>query len=487
MNLFETQRIMQRRAFLRSSAGFAGMAALGSLLPRRAMAELAKPQAAGTIPGGMGMLGAPHFAPKAKRVIYLFQSGGPSHMDLYDYKPRLVEMAGKDLPKSVMGEQRVTLMTRNQAKFVCAGSPFKWAQYGKSGHWMSDLLPFTQKIADEIAIIKSVHSEPINHDPAATFMLTGRAQPGLPCVGSWVTYGLGSENSDLPRFCVMLSGPSDQPVIPRYYHSGFLPSQFQGVQFQSTGDPVLYLSNPKGITAENRGEMIADVNALNQLKHDAILDPEIETRINSYELAYRMQSSVPELMDIANEPQSVIDMYGPEVKNKGSYASNCLLARRLIERGVRFVQLFHRGWDQHGGLPGAIRNQCKATDQPSAALIADLKNRGLLDETLVIWGGEFGRTSYCQGDYKPDNFGRDHHPRCYSMWMAGGGIKGGAQYGETDEFGYNIASNPVDVHDVQATWLHCLGIDHERLTYRFGGRDFRLTDVGGSVVSPILA
>ncbi len=465
-----------RRQFLRRTSLGLGAVALGGLLDPKAFAR-----------DGLGTLGAPHFAPKARRVVHLFQSGGPSHLDLFDPKPKLKELAGQDLPKSVMGDQPVTLMTRNQTKFLCAASPFEFARRGQSGQWMSSLIPHTHRIADEVAILRSLHSEPINHDTAVTYMQTGRPQPGLPCTGSWLSWGLGSENRDLPWFVVMLSGPSDQPVIPRYYHSGFLPSQHQGVQFQGTGDPVLFLSNPRGIDRENRGELIGAVNELNRLKHEQVADPEIETRIDAFELAYRMQMSVPELTDFSTEPKTILDLYGPEVTKGGTYAYNCLLARRLLERGVRFVQLFHRGWDQHGNLPSDLQRQCTATDQPTAALVLDLKQRGLLDDTLVIWGGEFGRTSFCQGDYKADNFGRDHHPRCFSMWLAGGGIRGGTTIGATDDFGYNLASDPVEVHDLHATILHCLGLNHEKLTFKYFGRDFRLTDVSGKVVREILA
>jgi len=480
-----------RRQFLRrTTLGIGGLALAALLDPKlfaRARVGAAAGDASGALPHGLGSLGAPHFRPKATRVIHLFQSGGPSHLDLFDPKPKLKELAGQDLPKSVMGDQPVTLMTRSQSKFLCAASPFEFKQRGQSGLWMSSLIPHTHRIADDLCVIRSLHSEPINHDTAVTFMQTGRPQPGLPCMGSWLTWGLGSENADLPWFVVMLSGPSDQPVIPRYYHSGFLPSQYQGVQFQGSGDPVLFLSDPKGIDRDHRRELVDAVHQLDELKHQEVADPEIETRIDAFELAHRMQLSVPELTSFASEPESILDMYGPDVTKNGTYAYNCLLARRLIERGVRFVQLFHRGWDQHGNLPNDLQRQCTATDQPSAALVHDLKMRGLLDETLVVWGGEFGRTSFCQGDYRADNFGRDHHPRCFSMWLAGGGIRGGTSIGETDDFGYNLASPPVEVHDLHATLLHCLGIDHLKLTYRYLGRDFRLTDTAGKVIGEALA
>ena len=468
--------VLTRRRFLhRTSAGI-GMAAVASLLQSQASGATA----------ALGVLGRPHAAPKAKRVIYLFQGGGPSHVDLFDHKPMLAAEHGKDVPPSVLGNQRVTLMTRNQANFFAAATPYKWNKYGQSGIEMSELLPHIGSIADEMSLVRTIHSEPINHDPAVTFMQTGFPQPGLPCMGSWLSYGLGSENSDLPSFVVFLSGPFDQPIPSRYYHSGFLPSQHQGVQFQPGNDPVLYLSNPAGISHENRGRLIDQINAINELKLQQVGDPEIETRINSFELAFRMQTSVPELMAVDREPQHVLDMYGPEVHQAGSYARHCLLARRLIERGVRFVQLFHRGWDQHGAVVANIKRQAEATDRPSAALVQDLKMRGLLDETLVIWGGEFGRTAYGQGDLKAA-WGRDHHPRCFSVWMAGGGIKGGTAHGQTDDYGYNTVSDQVEVHDLHATILHLLGVDHQRLTYNFKGRDFRLTDVAGHIVRPILA
>ena len=468
---------LTRRTFLTRTTGGLGAAALTSLL---------NPKLFG-MPAGMSDL--PHFAPKAKRVIYLFMSGGPSHMDLFDEKPKLKEMHGQELPNSVRGEQRVTLMTRNQEHFYCAGSPYKFARHGQSGQLLSELLPHTAKVADDICIIKSLHTEAINHDPAVTFLQTGSPIAGRPCMGSWVTYGLGSENADLPGFVVLLSmgsGRTGQPVLSRYYHNGFLPSRYQGVQFQSRGDAVLYLSNPEGIDPKMRKTIIDGANKLNQLRYDDVGDPEIQARISQYELAYRMQSSVPEMMDISDEPEHIHKLYGTE-PGEATFANNCLLARRLAERGVRFIQLYHRGWDHHGGLPTALPKQCKDVDQASAALIQDLKQRDMLKDTLVIWGGEFGRTSYCQGPLTNDSFGRDHHPRCYSIWMAGGGIKPGITIGETDDFGYNLASDGVHVHDFQATMLHLLGIDHERLIYKFKGRDFRLTDVAGNVVDRILA
>jgi hypothetical protein len=382
--------------------------------------------------------------------------------------------------------QRVTLMTRNQGQFLVAASQFKFARHGQSGQELCELLPNIGRIADRITIIRSMHTEPINHDPAVNFMQTGSGVAGRPTIGSWISYGLGSENKNLPEFIVLLSGGGGQPVVPRYWSNGFLPSKFQGVQFRSQGDPVLYLSNPPGIDLENRKQLINGINELNQLKYGSLADPEIQTRINSFELAYRMQTSVPELMDISNEPKNVQQRYGAE-PGKASFANNCLLARRLAERGVRFIQLYHRDWDHHVDLPNRMRTQCEQTDQASAALIEDLAERGMLDDTLVIWGGEFGRTTYNQGTTKKNSYGRDHHPRCYSLWMAGGGIKGGLTIGKTDDFGYNLLEDGVHVHDLQATILHLLGIDHEKLTYRFQGRDFRLTDVAGKVVQKIMA
>ncbi|MFN0195494.1 MAG: DUF1501 domain-containing protein, partial [Planctomycetaceae bacterium] len=386
---------------------------------------------------------------------------------------------------SVKGEQRITLMTRNQKQLLVAASPMKFITTGKSGQVMNEHLPQLGKVADEIAIIRSLHSEPINHDPAVNMMQTGAGRAGRPCIGSWISWGLGSENKNLPDFVVLLSGNNGQPVITRYYHSGFLPSRHQGVQFQSKGDPVLFLTNPKGIDIENRGRIIEGINQLNDRRRELIGDPEIESRINSFELAYRMQTSVPDLMDIANEPKHIHEMYGTN-PGEVSFANNCLLARRMVERGVRFVQLYMRDWDMHSAIATRMPDNCKAVDRPIAALITDLKQRGLLDETLILWGGEFGRTTYCQGALTP-NFGRDHHPRCFSIWMAGGGIKGGITYGQTDDFGYNVASNGVHVHDMQATILHCLGVDHEKMTFRFQGRDQRLTDIGGKVVTDLLA
>jgi len=432
-----------------------------------------------------------HFAPKAKRVIYLFQSGGPSQYELFDYKPLLEKMRGQDLPESVRNGQRLTGMSSGQASFPLVGSPYKFSQYGESGAWFSDLLPYTSKIADDICIIKSMHTEAINHDPAITFFQTGSQQSGRPCIGSWLSYGLGSMNENLPTFTVLLSRGTGrkfgQPLYSRLWGNGFLHSLHQGVQFRSGKDPVLFLKDPSGIDKKARREMIDHIAELNQIHMDEFGDPEISSRISQYEMAYRMQTSVPEIMDTKGEPDHIYKMYGSQSMQPGTYAANALLARRLAESGVRFVQLYHMGWDQHDNLPQAIKNQAHDVDQASAALVMDLKQRGMLEDTLVVWGGEFGRTNYSQGLLTETSFGRDHHPRCFTIWMAGGGVKPGMTYGETDDFGYNIVKNPVHVHDFQATLLHQLGVDHEKFTYKYQGRRFRLTDVSGEVMHDILA
>ena len=478
---------LTRRQLLGRTATGIGVAALSSLLNERLLAAEADASLK-----TRGVMPALHFAPKAKRVIYLHMSGGPSHIDLFDYKPQLKAHHGEELPAEIRMGQRITGMTSGQKSFPCVYPIFKFDQHGQSGRWLSDLLPHTAGIVDDITVIKSMHTEAINHDPAITYIQTGHQQPGRPSLGAWLSYGLGSENENLPAYVVMISlasnGANDQPLFSRLWGSGFLPSQHQGVRFRSGDDPVLYLHNPPGIDAETRRGMLDGLGALNKLSADAVGDPEIHARIAQYEMAYRMQTSVPDLVDFKDEPKHVLDMYGLDEKGDGGpYARNCLLARRLAERGVRFIQLYHRGWDQHGNLPGQIRVQCKDTDQASAALVKDLKQRGLLEETLVVWGGEFGRTVYSQGALTKENYGRDHHGRCYSLWMAGGGIRKGFSYGETDDYCYNIVKDPVHVHDFNATLLHCLGIDHTKLTYRFQGRDFRLTDVHGNVVRPILA
>jgi hypothetical protein len=480
MNETDTERpLLTRRDFLGGAAASVGVAALASLLSENLSAS--ERETASLLP---------HFKPKAKRVIYLFQSGAPSQMDLFDYKPKLETVRGAELPDSIRKGQRLTGMTATQASFPIAPSKFRFARHGESGTWMSELLPHTAKVVDDSCFIRSMHTEAINHDPAVTFFQTGAQLAGRPSMGAWLSYGLGSENQELPAFVVMISegfNKVDQPLYDRLWGSGFLPSKYQGVKLRSVGDPVLHLSDPEGISGEARRRMLDDLAKLNQIKLDETGDPEIATRIAQYELAYRMQSSVPELTDVSKEPKHVFDLYGPDSRKHGTFAANCLLARRLVERGVRFVQLYHRGWDQHVNLPKMIAGQCRDTDQPSAALVMDLKRRGLLDDTLVVWGGEFGRTVYCQGTLTKEDYGRDHHPRCFTIWLAGGGIKPGLTYGETDEYSYNIVRDPVHVHDLNATILHCLGIDHTRLTFKFQGRHHRLTDVHGSVVKPILA
>jgi hypothetical protein len=477
----ELRRALTRRAFLTKSTTCLGAAALASLL--RGDLSAAEPDPALKSYGALPEL---HFAPKAKRVIYLFQSGAPSHLDLFDPKPELTKRTGEELPASVRNGQRITGMTSGQSQLLMVGPSHKFVPYGKAGIEMSELLPHTGGIADDLALVRSLYTEPINHDPAVTYLLTGHQQPGRPTVGAWAAYGLGSANKNLPEYVALLSGGGGQPLQTRYWGNGFLPGRYQGVQFRSSGDPVLYVGNPPGVDAETRRDLLDAVQDLNKIELGAVGDPEIATRISAYEMAYRMQTSVPELMDISKEPDRVLRMYGAE-PGKASFANNCLLARRLAERDVRFVQLYHRDWDHHGSLPKEIKRQCEATDRPSAALVNDLKARGLLDETLVIWGGEFGRTAYSQGKISPGDFGRDHHPRCFSVWMAGGGIKGGQVIGKTDDFGYNVVEDGVHAHDFQATILHLLGVDHTKLTYRFQGRDYRLTDVSGKVVEQLLA
>ena len=472
-----------RRHFLsRTSLGIGSVALATMLNPWPAMAGHNPYDPIG------GILINPHFTPKVRRVIYLFQSGGPSHLDLFDYKPMLAQMNGEQLPESVRKGQRLTGMTAYQKSFPLAGSRFSFSSYGKSGRMISELLPYTAQIADELCFINSMYTEAINHDPAITFFQTGSQQTGRPSIGSWLSYGLGSENSNLPTFCVLLSRSNDfdQPLYSRLWGNGFLPSLHQGVQFRSGKDPVLYLNNPPGIKHTTRRRMLDNLRELHQRQHERVMDPEINSRIAQYEMAYRMQTSVPVTMDVSQEPDHVFDLYGEAARVPGTFAANCLLARRLAERDVRFIQLYHQGWDQHANLPREISVLAKDTDQPSAALVMDLKQRGLLDDTLVIWGGEFGRTNYSQGKLTMDNYGRDHHPRCFTIWMAGGGIKKGFSFGQTDDFGYNIAYDPVHVHDFQATLLHLLGIDHERFTFRRQGRRYRLTDVHGHVVRDIL-
>lgn len=486
MNLNTAYQTMQTRRhfFGRLGAGI-GSAALASLLEPKLFGSSNCVGAGGHLPGL-------HHTPKAKRVIYLFQSGGPSHIDLIDYKPALRAHHGEDLPASIRMGQRLTGMTSGQSKFPCVAPMFEWKQHGKSGLWLSELLPHIGGVADQLCVVKSMWTEAINHDPAVTYIQTGSQQAGRPALGSWLSYGIGSENEQMPAFVVMISQGSgnktDQPLSTRYWGNGFLPGEHQGVRFRSSGDPVLYLSDPPGIDRPTRRQMLDAMDALNQITADSVGDPEINARIAQYEMAFRMQASVPELTDLSGEPRHVLESYGiTDAPVDGGYARNCLLARRMIERGVRFVQLMHRGWDQHNALPKQIRGQASDVDRPTAALIADLKQRGLLEDTLVIWGGEFGRTVYSQGALTKDDYGRDHHGRCFSILMAGAGINAGTTYGSSDDFCYNIVENPVHIHDFNATVLHLLGIDHKRLTYKFQGRNFRLTDVHGEVVKGLMA
>ena len=488
MNPFDEHKLLlTRRHLLGRTAVGIGAAALASLLDPRLSSGSDTGKA-----GSTGASRAPHFAPKAKRVIYLFMSGGPSQIDLFDYKPALTSRHGEELPGSVRMGQRITGMTSGQSSFPCVSSMFQFGQHGASGTWVSELLPQIASVVDEITVVKSLNTEAINHDPATTYIQTGHQLPGRPSLGAWLSYGLGSENENLPAFIVMVSqgsgNPNDQPLFSRLWGSGFLPTEHQGVRFRSGKDPVLYLSNPAGIDATTRRNMLDSVAGINRILRETTCDPEIDTRVAQYEMAFRMQTSVPELADITGEPKHVLEMYGIDGRERdGGFARNCLLARRMAERGVRFIQLMHRGWDQHVNLPAQLIGQCRDADRPCAALIKDLKARGMLDDTLLVWGGEFGRTVYCQGTFSKDYYGRDHHGRCFTMWLAGGGIKRGSSHGETDDYSYNVVKDPVHIHDLNATILHCLGIEHERLTYRFQGRDYRLTDVHGKVVRPILA
>ena len=475
---------VNRRHFLSKMGTGIGGAALASLLPGCATGNASNSIEAVT----RGILKSPQIAPKAKRVIYLFQSGSPSQVELFDHKPLMAKMHGEELPDSIRQGQRLTGMTAYQSSFPLVRSHFDFKQRGKSGAWVSDLMPYTAEIADKLCFIKSMHTEAINHDPAITFFQTGSQQPGRPSMGAWVSYGLGSDNDNLPTFCVLLSRGliRPQPIYSRLWGSGFLASLHQGVQFRSGDEPVLYLNNPQGVSQKVRRKALDHLASLNEMRAHDFGDPEIHSRIAQYEMAYRMQTSVPEVTDLSDEPDHIFDMYGPDARRPGSFAANCLLARRLAEKGVRFIQLYHQGWDQHVDLPHDIALQAKDTDQPSAALIKDLEQRGLLEDTLVVWGGEFGRTIYCQGRLTHDNYGRDHHPRCFSIWMAGGGVKPGISYGETDDFSYNIVKDPVHVHDFQATMMHLLGVEHEKLTFKHQGRYYRLTDVHGHIVKGIL-
>ena len=479
---FENQQHVTRRHFLGKLSVGLGSAALGTLLtkdlfsPKKSLEESI-------------MAGIPHFAPKAKRVIYLFQNGAPSQLESFDYKPLLNKMVGQELPPSIRGAQRLTGMTSGQDKFPLVGSKFAFNQYGQNGTWISEIFPNIAKIADDICVVKTLHTEAINHDPALTFFQSGAQQGNRPSMGAWLSYGLGSENSNLPAYSVLLSRGkgNGQGVYSKLWTNGFLDSVHQGVQFSNSDEPILYLENPDGVDAVTRRKMLDKLAMLNDENYKEFGDPEIQSRVQQYEMAYRMQTAVPEMMDLSKEPDYIVNMYGAESMVPGTYAANCLLARRLSESGVRFVQLYHQGWDQHGNLFNEMSGQAMDVDRASAALVQDLKQRGLLDETLVIWGGEFGRTNFCQGNFSEDNYGRDHHPRCFSIWMAGGGVKPGISYGETDEFGYNIVKDPVHVHDFHATVLHLLGMDHEKLIYKHLGRRFRLTDVAGKVIPGIIA
>jgi uncharacterized protein DUF1501 len=473
---------LSRRQFLNRFASGLGGIALATLLNPARSGEA--PAGSGGTPGALGEL---HYPARAKRVIYLFMAGGPSQLETFDYKPVLNQRNGEDLPESVRGGQRLTGMSGNQARLPLAGSIYKFGRHGKSGAFVSELLPHTAKVIDDLCIVRSVFTEAINHDPAITFLQTGSQLSGRPSFGAWLSYGLGSENQNLPSFVVLITrGKTDQPLYSRLWGNGFLPSRFQGVQFRSGKEPVLYLNNPPGVSAEGRRLFLERLAEIHRHEEESLADREIDARISQYEMAFRMQTSVPEVVDTSREPQEVLDLYGPDVKTPGTFAANCLLARRLAERGVRFIQLYHQGWDQHGGLPKGIAVQCRETDQPAAGLVQDLKRRGLLDDTLVVWGGEFGRTNYSQGKLTADDYGRDHHPRCFTVWMAGGGVKAGLIHGETCEFGYNIVKDPVHVHDFHATLLRLLGIDHQRLTYFYQGRRFRLTDVHGNVVEEVV-
>ncbi|MDA8775300.1 DUF1501 domain-containing protein [Opitutales bacterium] len=479
-NLSSAQDFLNRRIFLRNGAAALSATALAGLLSSQ-KAQAKDP----------GLQGFPNFPAKAKRVIYLFQSGAPSQMDLFDPKPGMEKVRGEDLPESIRKGQRLTTMTSGQKNFPVAPSIFKFARFGQSGQWMSDVLPHLSKQADELCFIKSMHTEAINHDPAITFCQTGHQLAGRPSIGSWLSYGLGTENAELPSYVVLTSWgtgrPNDQPLYDRLWGAGFLPTQHQGVKFRNSGDPVLYLSDPKGMNRSIRRDMLDELAMLNRKDHLLVKDPEIDARISQYEMAFRMQTSVPELTDVSKEPKHILDSYGPDVLKPGTYAANCLLARRMAERDVRCIQLFHMGWDHHGGLPNAIKGQCRDVDQPTAALIKDLKQRGLLEDTLIVWGGEFGRTIYSQGKLTETNYGRDHHPRCFTIFMAGAGIKKGMSYGATDDYCYNITENPVHVHDLNATIMHLMGVDHKKLTYPFQGRDFRLTDIHGHLIKDILS
>ncbi len=477
--IHQRRSMLNRRSLLRGTLSALGGATLGALLPREALADSG------------GILPAPHFPPRAKRVISLFMSGGPSQQDMWDYKPLLRDRFDQDLPDSIRRGQRITTMTSGQTRFPVAPSKYSFAQHGESGQWISELLPYTAKIVDELAVIRSMYTEAINHDPAMTFFQSGSEQPGRPSLGAWLSYGLGSMNEDLPTYVVMTptwTGRREaQALFSRLWGTGFLPTRHQGIALRSQGDPILYLSDPPGVSRDDRRSMLETIEALTEVDAARLGDPALHARLEQYEMAFRMQASVPELVDLGDEPESVLSLYGPDVHKPGTFSASALLARRLIERGTRFVQIYHRGWDQHFNVAQDLPNQCRDIDQACAGLILDLKQRGLLEDTLVLWGGEFGRTVYCQGPLTRENYGRDHHPRCFTWWMAGGGVRGGLSHGVTDDYCYNIVEDGVHVHDLNATILYLLGIDHERLTYRFQGRDFRLTDVHGRVVRELLA
>ncbi len=485
--LKDIQKNISRRSFFTKTSLGLGAIALGTLIGgTRVLGQKHHSILSNRLNGSIGSF--PNFPPKAKRIVYLFMSGGPSQVDLFDYKPTLKSMHGKELPDSVRQGQRLTGMSAGQSTLPVASSIFDFKKYGNSGAWVSDLMPYTAQVVDELCIIKSIYTEAINHDPAITFFQSGAQIAGRPSIGAWLSYGLGSLNENLPTFIVLVSkNAGGQPLYAKLWGNGFLPSRHQGVQFRSGKDPVLYLNNPQGYDHTDRRQMLDYLRKLNELQQDAYHDPEVENRIAQYEMAYRMQTSVPEVTDISDEPEWVFDLYGADSRDPGTYAANCLLTRRLLEKDVRFVQLYHQGWDQHGNLNGGLRKQCKDTDQATAALIKDLKQRGLLEDTLLIWGGEFGRTVYSQGKLTGNSYGRDHHPRCFTMWMAGAGVKKGFTFGETDDFCYNIVKDPVHVHDFHATLLHLFGVDHEQLTFKYQGRRFRLTDVHGEVVHSVLA
>ncbi|MFN4146838.1 MAG: DUF1501 domain-containing protein [Runella sp.] len=479
---------LDRRTFLSKTSLGLGALALGSIWGGSKLFAGAPQSTAPALDEVAEILKAlPHFAPKAKRVVYLFMSGGPSQFETFDYKPKLYDMLGQDLPPSIRNGQRLTGMSASQSKFPIAPSLYKFSPHGKNNTMISELLPYTARVVDELCIVKSMFTEHINHDPAITFFQTGHQLPGRPSMGSWISYGLGSDNQNLPTFIVLVTkNGGGQPLYARLWGNGFLPTKHQGVQFRSGKDPVLYLNNPEGYDGNDRREMLDYLQKLNNLQSDLYGDLEINNKISQYEMAFRMQTSIPEIMDLSNETEETFRLYGEDARDPGTFAANCLMARRLLEKDVKFVQLYHQDWDHHGGLPNGIKNQCKKVDQGCAALIIDLKRRGLLDDTLVIWGGEFGRTVYSQGKLSADNYGRDHHPRAFTIWMAGAGVKAGLSYGQTDDFSYNIISHPVHVHDFQATVMHLLGIDHERLTFKHQGRRYRLTDVHGKVVKDLL-